>query len=113
MPFTNREVAVILASELNGHDPGLWFYRVERHIDNKRWIIVREGREFYFRRAMHRQPTEKRFGLTVRVYPRQAHGPARGGRELQRRDHKTGGGRTRVAEQVLTRRLGPGLFLPW
>ena len=44
MPFTNREVAVILANELNGHDPGLWFYRVERHIDNKRWIIVREGR---------------------------------------------------------------------
>jgi len=81
MPYTNREVAVILASELNGHDPGLWFYRVERHIDNKRWIIVREGREFYFRRAMHRQPTEKRFGLTVRVYPRQAHGPARGGQE--------------------------------
>ena len=34
MPFTNREVAVILASELNRHDPGLWFYRVERHIDN-------------------------------------------------------------------------------
>ena len=78
MPYTNREVAVILASELNGHDPGLWFYRVERHIDNKRWIIVREGREFYFRRDMHRPPTEKaRFGLTVRFYPRQAHGSAR------------------------------------
>ena len=60
MPFTNREVAVILANELNGHDPGLWFYRVERHIDNKRWIIAREGREFYFRRAMHRPPIEKR-----------------------------------------------------
>jgi hypothetical protein len=60
MPFTNREVAAILAGELNGHDPGLWFYRVERHIDNKRWIIVREGREFYFRGAMHRPPTEKR-----------------------------------------------------
>ncbi len=51
MPFTNREVAVILANELNGRDPGLWFYRVERHIDAKRWIIVRESREFYFRRA--------------------------------------------------------------
>ena len=78
MPFTNREVAVILANELNGHDPGLWFYRLERHIDNKRWVIVRESREFYFRRAMHRPPTEKaRFGLTVRSYPRQAHDSAR------------------------------------
>ena len=46
MPFTNREVAVILANELNGHDPGLWFYRAEWRVDNKRWIIVREGREF-------------------------------------------------------------------
>jgi hypothetical protein len=51
MPFTNREVAVILANELNGHDPGLWFYKVKRHINDKRWIIVREGREFYFRRV--------------------------------------------------------------
>ena len=49
MPFTNREVAFVLGNELNRRDPGLWFYKVERHIDDKRWIIVREGREFYFR----------------------------------------------------------------
>ena len=45
MPFTSREVAVIAANELNRHDRGIWFYKVERHIDGKRWIIVREGRE--------------------------------------------------------------------
>ena len=43
MPFTNREVAVIVANELNRHDRGLWFYEVERHIDDKRWIIARKG----------------------------------------------------------------------
>jgi hypothetical protein len=61
MPFTNREVAFVLANELNRRDPGLWFYKVERHIDDKRWIIVREGREFYFRGAMCAvRDTEKR-----------------------------------------------------
>ena len=44
MPFTNREVAVIVANELNRHDRGLWFYGVERHIDEKRWIIARNAR---------------------------------------------------------------------
>ena len=44
MPFTNREVVVIVANELNGHDRGLWFYEVERHIDDKRWIIARNAR---------------------------------------------------------------------
>ena len=43
MPFANREVAVIVANELNRHDRGLWFYEVERHIDDKRWIIARKG----------------------------------------------------------------------
>jgi hypothetical protein len=44
MPFTNREVAVIVANQLNRHDRGLWFYGVERHIDEKRWIIARNAR---------------------------------------------------------------------
>jgi|SRR5208337_3627967 len=48
MPFTNREVAVIVANELNRHDRGIWFYEVERHFEGKRWIIVREGRELDF-----------------------------------------------------------------
>ena len=43
MPFTNREVAVIVANELNRHDRGLWLYEVERHIDDKRWIIARKA----------------------------------------------------------------------
>jgi hypothetical protein len=42
MAFTNREAAVIVANELNRHAGGVWFYKVERHIDNKRWIVVRE-----------------------------------------------------------------------
>jgi hypothetical protein len=46
MPFTNREVAVIVADELNRHDRGLWFYKVERHIDDKRWIIARKAANF-------------------------------------------------------------------
>jgi hypothetical protein len=41
MTFTNQEVAVIVANELNRHDRGLWFYRVEWHIDDGRWITVR------------------------------------------------------------------------
>ena len=45
MPFTNCEVAVVVANELNRHDRGLWYHKVERDIDDKRWIIVREGRE--------------------------------------------------------------------
>jgi len=44
MPFANREAAVIIASELNAHDRGLWFYKVERHGD-RRWITVRESRK--------------------------------------------------------------------
>jgi hypothetical protein len=56
MPFTNREVAVIVANQLNRHDSGLWFYQVERHIDEKRWIIMREGRvEFIERHCEPRQ----------------------------------------------------------
>ena len=43
MPFTNREVAVIVANDLNRHDRSLWFYEVERHIDDKRWIIARKA----------------------------------------------------------------------
>ena len=43
MPFTNREVAVIVANDLSRHDRGLWFYEVERHIDDKRWIIARKA----------------------------------------------------------------------
>ena len=43
MPFTNREVAVIVANDLNRHDRGLWFYEVERHMDDKRWIIARKA----------------------------------------------------------------------
>jgi hypothetical protein len=46
MAFTNREVAVIVANELNRRDRGLWFYKVERHIDHRRWITVREDRQF-------------------------------------------------------------------
>ena len=41
MPFTHREVAVIVANELNRHDRGMWSYRLERHIEGKRWVIVR------------------------------------------------------------------------
>ena len=48
MPFANREVAVIVANELNRHDRGIWFYTVERQIEGKRWIIVRDGRELDF-----------------------------------------------------------------
>jgi hypothetical protein len=42
MAFSNYEIAVILANELNRRSRGLWFYKVERHIDNGRWITVRE-----------------------------------------------------------------------
>jgi hypothetical protein len=45
MPFANREVAAIAANELNRHDRGMWFYTVERQIEGRRWIIVRDGRE--------------------------------------------------------------------
>ena len=48
MPFANRELAVIIANELNRHDRGIWFYTVERQIEGKRWIIVRGGRELDF-----------------------------------------------------------------
>jgi hypothetical protein len=44
MPFANREVAAVVANELNRHDRGIWFYTVERQIEGKRWIIVRRGR---------------------------------------------------------------------
>jgi hypothetical protein len=43
MPFANWEVAVIIANELNRHNRGIWFYTVERQIEGKRWIIVRDG----------------------------------------------------------------------
>jgi hypothetical protein len=42
MAFSNHEAAVILAKELNRRSGGLWFYKVERHIDHRRWITVRE-----------------------------------------------------------------------
>jgi hypothetical protein len=45
MAFTNREAAVNLASEMNRRARGLWFYKVERHIDRRRWIAVRKERE--------------------------------------------------------------------
>ena len=48
MPFTKREVAVIVADELNRHDRAMWRYRVGLHIDGKRWIIVRNDRELDF-----------------------------------------------------------------
>ena len=41
MAFSNREAAVIVANELNRRSGGLWFYKVERHIDHRRWITVR------------------------------------------------------------------------
>jgi hypothetical protein len=46
MAFTNRGVAVIVANELNGRARGVRFYKVERHIDNRRWITLREARQF-------------------------------------------------------------------
>ena len=36
-------MAVIVANDLSRHDRGLWFYEVERHIDDKRWIIARKA----------------------------------------------------------------------
>jgi hypothetical protein len=42
MPFTHREVAVIVANELNRRDRGMWSYGLEQHIEGKRWIIVRQ-----------------------------------------------------------------------
>jgi hypothetical protein len=42
MAFANREAAVIVANEMNRHAGGLWCYKVERHIDHRRWITVRE-----------------------------------------------------------------------
>jgi hypothetical protein len=45
MPFTNLEVAFLVVNELNRQDQGLWLYKVERHIDDKRWTIVRRDRE--------------------------------------------------------------------
>jgi hypothetical protein len=41
MAFSNRDAAVLLADELNRRSGGLWFYKVERHIDRRRWITVR------------------------------------------------------------------------
>jgi hypothetical protein len=45
MPFANREVAVIVANELNRHGRGIWFHTVERQIEGKRWIIIRDVRK--------------------------------------------------------------------
>ena len=42
MPFTHREAAVIVANELNRRNRGMWSYRLERHIEGKRWIVVRQ-----------------------------------------------------------------------
>ena len=33
MPFTNREVAVIVANELNRRDPGMWFFAGDRRVE--------------------------------------------------------------------------------
>lgn len=55
IPFTNREVADIVANELNQHDRGMWFYKVERTIE--RWIIVRKpGDVFLQPRDQARRP---------------------------------------------------------
>ena len=43
MPFMNHETACLVADQMNRHGQGLWLYQVERHIDDKRWTIVREG----------------------------------------------------------------------
>jgi hypothetical protein len=61
MPFTNRDVAVIVANELNRHDRGMWFYKVERHTEGKRWIVVREGREVDFVCGHYEQTQAKRW----------------------------------------------------
>lgn len=42
MAFSNREAAVVVANELNRRGGGLWFYKVERHVDHRRWVTVRE-----------------------------------------------------------------------
>jgi hypothetical protein len=49
MPFTRREVAVIVANELNRHDRGMWSYNVERHIMGRRWTNVRKPSEILSR----------------------------------------------------------------
>ena len=59
MAFANREAAVILAKELNRHAGGFWFYKVEQHIDRRRWIAVREPPS----RRMRRRATAKRGAL--------------------------------------------------
>ena len=45
MAFTNREAAVIVADQLNRRSRGLWLNKVERHIDQKRWVAFWEDRE--------------------------------------------------------------------
>jgi hypothetical protein len=57
MPFANREVAVIIANELNRHNRGMWLYTVERQMESKRWIIVRDDREMIALRARGRPLT--------------------------------------------------------
>jgi hypothetical protein len=42
MPFARREVAAIVANDLNRHDRGMWSYHIERHIEGRRWTIVRK-----------------------------------------------------------------------
>jgi hypothetical protein len=54
MPFANREVAVIIANELNRHNRGIWVYTVERQIEGERWIIVRDDGEMIAPRAQRR-----------------------------------------------------------
>ena len=49
MPFRSREIAVIVAHELNRHDRGLWSYAVERHIEGRRWTIFRKPGDILWR----------------------------------------------------------------
>jgi hypothetical protein len=66
MPFANREVAVIIANALNRHSRGIWFYTVERQIEGKRWIIVRDDGEMTAPRAQRRPLRAIAGGLRAR-----------------------------------------------
>jgi hypothetical protein len=65
MPFTNHEVAVIVANELNRHERGMWSYKVERHIDGKRWIIVRDHPGDVFLRARGHETAQESSNVYV------------------------------------------------
>lgn len=62
MPFTNREVADIVANELNRHDRGMWFYRVERNIEGKRWIIVRKPDDVFLQPRRDERHARRPYG---------------------------------------------------